>query len=190
MSQTDTITRPHPDTGMSDSAHSSSSSSAERYALNEADTTPILLYKYRGGLDTSTQKELCAYLDKSTCSIFHPSPPSLPTNTPCSTDESLRATRKHIPRWTSYVDIQRHDLYLPTEKDLYASYPNYNSNLASVKVPAMAYWSRLLFGNYQDLFILSPESSPASSQADEESRRVSPTNTWARDEGEAEGDET
>ncbi|KAF2487152.1 hypothetical protein BDY17DRAFT_319714 [Neohortaea acidophila] len=166
MSQTDIITRPHPDTGMSDSAHSSSSSSAERYALNEADTTPILLYKYRGGLDTSTQKELCAYLDKN---------------------ESLRATRKHIPRWTSYVDIQRHDLYLPTEKNLYASYPNYNSNLASVKVPALAYWSRLLLGNYQDLFIVSPESSPASSQADEESRRASPTNTWAReDTGESE----
>lgn len=39
----------------------------------------------------------------------------------------------------------------------------------------------MFLGNYQDLYIVSPESSPASSQADEESRRTSPTTTWGAD---------
>lgn len=52
-------------TGLSDSTHtSSSSSSAERYRLDECDDRPILLYKYRGRLQTSSQKDLCAWLDK------------------------------------------------------------------------------------------------------------------------------
>jgi hypothetical protein len=173
-------------TGLSDST---SSSSAEKYRLDEFDDSPILLYKYRGGLQTSSQKDLCAWLDKGeSCSIqrpvrtcfaianFHP-------------DESLRVTKKPIPRYTSYVDVKRHDLYLPEEKEQYADFPNFDSNLASIKVPSLAYWSRLLLGNYQDLYIVSPESSPTSSQADEDSRRTSPTNTWGQDsqEGVMEG---
>jgi len=55
----------HNGTGLSDSTHSSStSSSAERYNLKDEDDTPILLYKYRGGLQTSSQRDLCAWLDK------------------------------------------------------------------------------------------------------------------------------
>ena len=127
-------------------------------------------------------------------------------------DEKLRVTKKPIPRYTSYVDVKRHDLYLPEEKELYADFPNYDSNLASIKVPSLAYWSRLLLGSYQELFIVvrtrfegvsiphdednhasdvsrghaltvrqSPESSPTSSQADEDSRRTSPTTSFGRD---------
>lgn len=85
-------------------------------------------------------------------------------------------TKKAIPRGISFVDVKRHDLYLPEEKSLYAEFPNFDSSLASVKVPSLAYWSRLFLGNYQDLYIVSPESSPASGVvADEDSRRVSPT---------------
>lgn len=95
-------------------------------------------------------------------------------------DERLRVTKKTIPRYTSYVDIKRHDLYLPEEKQEYAKFPNFDSNLASIKVPSLAYWSRLLLGSYQDLYIVSPESSPSSSQADEDSRQTSPISTWGR----------
>lgn len=147
------------DTGLSDSTHNSSVS-AERYCLDEFDDNPILLYKYRSGLQTSSQRDLCSWLDK---------------------DEKLRVTKKPIPRLTSYVDVKRHDLYLPEEKEQFASFPNYDSNLASVKVPSMAYWSRALLGNYHDLYIVSPESSPSSSIADDDSRRTSPTFTWGHE---------
>ncbi|KAF1818485.1 uncharacterized protein K489DRAFT_391224 [Dissoconium aciculare CBS 342.82] len=139
---------PKTGTGLTDSTHSSSngsastSSSAERYRLDEFDTSPILLYKYRGGLSTSSQKDLCAWLDK---------------------DPSHRVTRKPLPRYTSFLDIKRHDLYLPSERTAYADLPNYDSSLASVKVPMGAYLSRILGrGSYEDLFIVSPESSDLS----------------------------
>ncbi|KAF2769521.1 hypothetical protein EJ03DRAFT_327368 [Teratosphaeria nubilosa] len=158
---TTTVTTPtlrHDRTGLTDSTTTSTtSSSADKYQLDEFDNRPILLYKYRGQLRTSSQKDLCAWLDK---------------------DERLRCTRKRIPRGTSYVDVRRHDLYLPDEKDTYSHLPNYESSLASIKVPFLAYLSNLIFGSYEELYIVSPESSPASSLADVESRRSSPTSTW------------
>ena len=64
MSATATLERNN-ETGLSNSTVSSStSSSAERYRLDEFDTKPILLYQYRGQLQTSSQKDLCAWLDK------------------------------------------------------------------------------------------------------------------------------
>lgn len=62
MSNTQTLER-NQQTGLSDSTHSSSSS-AERYRLDELDSRPILCYRYRGKLETSSQKELCSWLDK------------------------------------------------------------------------------------------------------------------------------
>ena len=62
MSATQTLERNN-QTGLSDST-TSSSSSADRYSLDEVDDKPILLYKYRGKLQTSSQKDLCAWLDK------------------------------------------------------------------------------------------------------------------------------
>ena len=99
-------------------------------------------------------------------------------------DDKYRVTRKPIPRMTSYINVKRHDLYLPDEKHMYADFPNYDSNLASIKIPSLPYWSRMVLGNYQDLYIVSPESSPSSSQADDESRRTSPTATWGQESGE------
>jgi hypothetical protein len=186
MSATDTLERNN-QTGLSDST--SSSSSAEKYRLDEFDDSPILLYKYRGGLQTSSQKDLCAWLDKG--QSFRDMMSAYPClhHSDNHTDERLRVTKKPIPRYTSYVDVKRHDLYLPDEKERFADFPNFDSNLASIKVPSSAYWSRLILGNYQDLYIVSPESSPTSSQADEDSRRTSPTNTWGQDsqEGVVEG---
>lgn len=81
--------------------------------------------------------------------------------------------------------MKRHDLYLDEEKEAYAEYPNYDSSLASIKVPSTAYWNRLFFGGYDALYIVSPESSPSSSVADEDSRRTSPTGTWGQDSEES-----
>lgn len=163
-------------TGLSDSSHTSSSS-AEKYRLDEFDSRPILLYKYRGRLQTSSQKDLCKWLDKGR--------PQTPSTSPGNaadiltfTDEKLRVTKKPIPRYCSYVDVKRHDLYMPEEKNRYSEFPNFDSSLASIKVPSLAYWSRMFFGGYDELYIVSPESSPSSSVADEDSRRASPTNTW------------
>jgi hypothetical protein len=211
------------ETGLTDSTHSSSSS-AIRYDLDEVDQRPILVYKYRSGLQTTSQKDLCEWLDKGEWNdcVEGVCPPiamgigdismiareqrkhvrmTLLSNTPiprdrrkrvkrqiCNTnanqptDESLRVTKKPIPRATSYLDVKRHDLYLPDEKQQYAKLPNFNSNLASIKVPSLAYWFRLFLGGYSDLYIVSPESSPNSSVADDDSRRTSPTSTWANDD--------
>lgn len=166
------------DTGLTGSTHSSTSS-AERYRLDEFDTNPILLYKYRGGLQTSSQKDLCAWLDKGmeiASLILH----ECPADVFRATDENFRVTKKSIPRLCSYVDVKRHDLYLPEEKELYGSLPNFDSSLASVKIPSQAYWSRLFLGGYDNLFIVSPETSPASSTASDDSKRSSPTSTWGQ----------
>lgn len=78
----------------------------------------------------------------------------------CLTDPTHRVTRKPLPRYASYLDIKRHDLFLPSERTAYADLPNYDASLASVKVPMGAYLSRILGrGSYEDLFIVSPENS-------------------------------
>ncbi|KAK5716908.1 hypothetical protein LTR17_009372 [Elasticomyces elasticus] len=162
MSNTQTLERSN-ETGLTDSTHSSSHS-AERYRLDEFDSRPVLCYKYRGKLETSSQKDICARLDK---------------------DENLRCTRLQIPRGASYLEVKRHDLYLPEEKEQYEDFPNYDSSLASIKVPLLAYLSRMVFGNYDELYIVSPETTPTSSVADQGSRRVSPTSTWGADSQES-----
>lgn len=179
MSTTQTLER-NDHTGLSDSAHSSTSS-ADRYRLDQEDDRPILLYKYRGQLQTSSQKDLCAWLDKGKLALSPPNRIMYHTDIEAFTDEKLRCTKRTIPRGTAYVEIKRHDLYLPEEKELYADFPNYDSSLASIKVPTLAYWSRMFLGGYDELYIVSPESSPNSSIADEDSRRTSPTSTWGQD---------
>ncbi|KAK3112053.1 hypothetical protein LTR53_012074 [Teratosphaeriaceae sp. CCFEE 6253] len=158
MSNTQTLERSN-ETGLTDSTHSSSSS-AERYRLDEFDSRPVLCYGYRGKLETSSPKDICARLNK---------------------DENLRCTKKLIPRGASYIEVKRHDMYLPEEKERYGRFPNYDSSLASIKVPLLAYLSRLVFGTYDELYIVSPETSPASSVAGAESRRMSPSSTWGAD---------
>jgi hypothetical protein len=179
-------------TGLSDSTHTSTSSASEKYRLDELDESPILLYKYRGGLQTSSQKDLCAWLDKgkpiSPASISHLRPVRVcaikavaDETLPDENFEKHRVTRKPIPRYTSYVDVKRHDLYMPEEKAIYEKFPNYDSSLASVKIPAIPYWSRMFLGRYPDLYIVSTESSPSSSVASGSTRNVSPTTTFARE---------
>jgi hypothetical protein len=157
----------------------SASTSSEKYDLDEFDDSPILLYKYRGQLETSSQKDLCAWLDKAgmrSTTTSH-SGRQAPWNQPNKivADGRLRCTKKRIPRGTSYVEVRRHDLFLPPEKERYSSTPNFNSSLASIKVPFPQYLSNLFFGNYEDLYIVSPETTPSGS------RTSSPTSTWGQD---------
>lgn len=170
-------------TGLSDSTHTSTSSASEKYRLDEHDETPILLYKYRGGLQTSSQKDLCSWLDKGKPLSSIPPINTHPTNTSSTDDnfEKHRVTRKPIPRYTSYVDVKRHDLYMPEEKASYEKFPNYDSSLASVKIPSIPYWSRMFLGRYPELYIVSAESSPSSSVASGSTREISPTSTFAHD---------
>lgn len=60
----------------------------------------------------------------------------------------LQATPKKIKGQT-YVDVYRKDLYTPEQKAKYHSYPNYEANLASVKV---GWWKAK---RYDELVILS-----------------------------------
>jgi len=180
MSNTHTLERSN-QTGFSDST-TSSLSSAERLDFDPADNRPILCYQYRGKLETLPRKDLCARLDKGTPHPPHKPPTTPPsamtTDTPAPADESLRCTLKLIPRGTSYIDVKRHDLFLAEEKHAYEDFPNYDASLASIKVPLLAWLSRMVWGNYDELYILSYDSSPRSSERDEDSRRVSPTSSW------------
>lgn len=77
---------------------------------------------------------------------------------------------------TSHLNIKRHDLFLPEEKEAYNTFPNYDSNLAAVKIPFSAYLGRMIFGNYDQLYIVSPETTPTGSVTSDVSPRS--TNSW------------
>ncbi|GAM85322.1 hypothetical protein ANO11243_033270 [Dothideomycetidae sp. 11243] len=120
----------------------SSSTSASRYGLDVDDPASILVFDWDGSIEKTSQRRLCAELDR---------------------DGSRRVTKKEIPKGCAYVEVRRHDLYLPYERELYKRLPNYNSSLASIRLPSSVYWSRYFFGSYDKLYIVSPEMSPANS---------------------------
>lgn len=47
-----------------------STKSSERYGLDEKDSSSILVFKYRGSLEMSSQEELSKTLDKGACTVF------------------------------------------------------------------------------------------------------------------------
>lgn len=53
------------------------------------------------------------------------------------------------------MDIKGEDLLIPGEREFYGNQGRYAETVASVKLPS--YWSRLLLGKFQDLYILSPD---------------------------------
>ncbi|KAK5171187.1 uncharacterized protein LTR77_004331 [Saxophila tyrrhenica] len=142
-------------------ASGSSSSQMSRYGpLDEVDVSPILVYKYKSSVQMTTQRDLAAWFDKE--------------------DPHVRVTKKPIPRGSGRVDIKSEDLLLPEERDVNLGAAQSNEPIASVKLPRAAYWSRMLFGSYQDLYIVSPEtggtrSSPYAS--DDEGERSADT-SW------------
>lgn len=147
-----------------------SSKSSELFHLDEEDKSQILVYKYRSGcknLEVTTQKELCKALD---------SDPNLPF---------LRVTKKPIPRGNSRLEVRTEDLLMPEDLKRYSSKPTLKSSLANVGLPSSAYWKRLLFNAFPDLYIVSrshtptPDSSP--NHSPESSQHVSPNTTFPVD---------
>ncbi|KAF2834838.1 hypothetical protein M501DRAFT_999862 [Patellaria atrata CBS 101060] len=137
-----------------------SSKSSEKYNLDETDKRDILVYKYRGGLDNMSQEKLCKKLDKD---------PKW---------AGMRVSRKKIPRGNSRIEVKTEDLYNEPEKSAYQKFPNAKNSLASIGLPSVVYWKRLLLNEYQDLYIISPESSPSTTP--ESSQHVSPSSTFPK----------
>ena len=164
-------------TGLSDRTQNSTSTTASRYSLNDHDANPILLYNYRcpGGPDNkklqrSSQKDLCEWLDKGASETNDCRHSTFANIIPEEADVRHRVTRKPIPRFTSYLDIQRQDLFLPEEKDQYMGFPNFHSSLASVKVPSRVYWERAFGPRFQELFIVSGETGGGEGEEQEQER--------------------
>ncbi|KAF1983567.1 hypothetical protein K402DRAFT_448145 [Aulographum hederae CBS 113979] len=139
---------------------SNASSASSKYDLDDNDERTVLVYKYRGGLKIQSQSDLRKSLEK---------------------DLRLRCSRKPIPRGNSRIEVKQEDLYNEPERSIYnqQGYPNMKNSLASIGLPSPVYWKRLLFNQFQDLYIVSPESSPNSSP--ESSQHVSPSNTFPRE---------
>lgn len=97
----------------------------------------------------------------------------------------VRVTRKRIPRGNSRLEVRTEDLLLPEDLEKYAQKPTLKSSLANVGLPSSAYWRRLLFNSFPELYIVSrsiqpsPESSKDNSP--ESSQHVSPATTFPMD---------
>lgn len=177
-----------------------SSKSSELFHLDEEDKSQILVYKYRSGcknLEVTTQKELCKALDSGMFPTPHPRHPLLhteikrpPITNPLSSPPDpnlpfLRVTKKPIPRGNSRLEVRTEDLLMPEDLKRYSSKPTLKSSLANVGLPSSAYWKRLLFNAFPDLYIVSrshtptPDSSP--NHSPESSQHVSPNTTFPVD---------
>jgi len=137
---------------------STSSRTSKKFDLDDSDKSEILVYKYRGGLEVQSQQDLARELDKN---------------------PALRCSRKPIPRGNSRIEVRAEDLYNEPERTAYQQYPNIKNSLASIGLPSVVYWKRLLLNQFKDLYIVSPESSPDASP--EASQHTSPTNTFHHD---------
>jgi hypothetical protein len=97
----------------------------------------------------------------------------------------LRVTKKKIPRGNSRLEIRTEDLLMPEDLKRYSEKPTLKSSLANVGLPSTAYWKRLLFNAYPELYIVSKSvtPSPESSQntSPESSQHVSPSTTFPVD---------
>ncbi|KAL5376440.1 hypothetical protein PMIN06_006882 [Paraphaeosphaeria minitans] len=149
---------------------SQTSKASTLFGLDEEDKTNILVYRYRSGckaLEVSTQHDLCRDLDND---------PQLPL---------LRVTKKDIPRGNSRLEIRTEDLLLPEDLERNRDKPTLKSSLANVGLPSTAYWKRLLFNSFPELYIVhrSPTTTPASSKnnSPENSQHVSPATTFPVD---------
>ncbi|KAF2012217.1 hypothetical protein BU24DRAFT_352838 [Aaosphaeria arxii CBS 175.79] len=150
------------------SSSTSSSKASSLFGLDEDDTSKILVYKYRSGskaLEVSSQHDLCKALDHD---------PNL---------EYMRVTKKPIPRGNSRLEVFGEDLMMPEDQKKYAEKPTLKSSLANVGLPSTAYWKRLLFNSFPELYIVSKSISPSNSpnNSPENSQHVSPSTTFPVD---------
>jgi hypothetical protein len=153
----------------------------------------ILVYRYRSGasaLEVTTQQELCRSLDSGKLQRHlqvSNTDPSL-TLWAASLDPNLpflRVTKKEIPRGNSRLDVRAEDLLMPEDREKYKHKPTLQSSVANVGLPSSAYWKRVLFDSYKDLYIVSksPKATPESSLTNtpESSQHVSPSTTFPVD---------
>ncbi|KAF2711329.1 hypothetical protein K504DRAFT_475211 [Pleomassaria siparia CBS 279.74] len=144
----------------------SSSSSASLFSLDEDDRSSILVYRYRSGskaLEVSSQHQLCQELDEE--------PEILPY---------LRVTKKPIPRGNSRLEVHAEDLMNPQDLQKFGEKPTLKASLANVGLPSTAYWKRLLFNSFPELYIVSKAISPSNSanNSPTESQVVTPAHTF------------
>lgn len=168
-----------------------SSTASSLFGLDEDSKSNILVYKYRSGakaLEITTEHELCRTLDEGE--------PTVHTNFYCphftdlrllpSSDPNLaymRVTKKKIPRGNSRLEVRAEDLLPPEDLEKFGDKkPTLKSSLANVGLPSSAYWKRLLFKSYEDLYIVSrsihpsPEASKGNSPSSPQ--HVSPSTTF------------
>lgn len=145
-----------------------SSTASSLFGLDEDSKSNILVYKYRSGakaLEITTEHELCRTLDED---------PNL---------AYMRVTKKKIPRGNSRLEVRAEDLLPPEDLEKFGDKkPTLKSSLANVGLPSSAYWKRLLFKSYEDLYIVSrsippsPEASKGNSPSSPQ--HVSPSTTF------------
>lgn len=72
---------------------------------------------------------------------------------------------------------------MPEDLQKYAEKPTLKSSLANVGLPSTAYWKRLFFNSFPELYIVSKSPSPVSSanNSPESSQHVSPVGTFPAD---------
>jgi hypothetical protein len=107
------------------------------------------------------------------------------TNVIDSTEPRYRCSKIKIPRGNSRVEVRHGDLYPEKDRSRFIDKPNYKSNVASVGLPFTVRMKRLLFDQYKDLYIVSPDSSPENSP--ENSAHTTPSSTWEHGRQEAMG---
>jgi hypothetical protein len=91
----------------------------------------------------------------------------------------MRVTKKKIPRGNSRIEVRTEDLLMPEDLAKYAEKPTLKSSLANVGLPSTAYWKRLLFNSFPELYIVSR--SISANNSPESSQHVSPSSTFPRD---------
>jgi hypothetical protein len=79
-----------------------------------------------------------------------------------SIDRRLRCSKLQIPWGDSSIEVRHGDLYPEPQRELFKEFPNMKLSLSSIRLPRSVYWKRIL-GQFKNLYIISPESSPNSS---------------------------
>jgi len=84
------------------------------------------------------------------------------------------------------MEVRTEDLLLPDDLDKYGSEkPTLKSSLANVGLPSSAYWKRLLFNSFPELYIVSrsitPSPTSSKNTSPESSQHVSPSATFPVD---------
>lgn len=86
------------------------------------------------GLAVITKEQLEDVLKKSKC-LAEKCPDIQFADTMTFTDPSLQRTSVPIPKGATHIELQERDLLTDTQKAQWAGKPNYEQNVAGIKVP-------------------------------------------------------